>query len=168
MEQPPTARQRALYRREYPRLIRQLTTLARLAAERDPNIAFIALFGSTARWEPHQDSDADVLILATDPAAFDAAASDASDADTDADADVASDASGVHLLWMAYQGDLRGKWDDLGRWPATAFVSDLLGNVARDGVEVYRRPGFAPPARLARLERLGDWAARVTTWLESR
>jgi hypothetical protein len=165
MEQPPTARQRALYRREYPRLIRQLTALARLAGERDPNVAFIALFGSTARLEPHLDNDADVLILATDPAAFDAAASDAD-----------THASGVHLLWMAYQGNLRGEWDDLGRWPATAFVSDerasdlgddLLGNVARDGVEVYRRPGFAPPARLARLERLDAWAARVTAWLES-
>src|SRR5215831_19310117 len=108
MEQPPTARQRALYRREYPRLLRQLATLARLAFERDPNVAFIALFGSTARLEPRADSDADVLILATAPATFNAAEAPA----------------GIHLLWMAYQGDLRGDWDELGRWPATALVSD--------------------------------------------
>lgn len=148
------ARQDALYQREYPRLFRQLEWLSRLALEQDPNVALIVLFGSTARLEPHHDSDADVLILTADPALFAAG----------------QPYPGIDIVWKAYQADLAGAWDDLGRWPATAVVSDerasdlgedLLSNIARDGVEIYRRAGYVPPALLADLQPYAAWRATV-------
>lgn len=42
-----------LYLREYPRLLRQIYKLVELVREQDPNVALLALFGSTARLEPH-------------------------------------------------------------------------------------------------------------------
>jgi hypothetical protein len=152
----PTAEREALHRREYPRLLAQLDRLVELARARDPNVAFVALFGSVARLEAGTDSDADVLLLAHDPDQFHAG----------------TPTPGIHLMWMAYQGDLRvnGDWEELGRWPATAVVSDaqasdleedFLANVARDGVELYRQAGYVPPVVLAHLLPLDTWRGRM-------
>lgn len=145
-----------LYKAEYPLLLSQLKHLVALARARDPNVAFIALFGSTARLEPHQYSDADVLILVHDQAQFYAA----------------KPTPGVALLSMAYQEEAvsSGDADRLGSWPVTAVVSDVatsdldadfLNNVARDGVELYRQPGYEPPAILFHLTPWERWRQRV-------
>lgn len=146
-----------LYRREYPLLLSQLKHLVALARVRDPNIAFIALFGSVARMEPGRYSDADVLILVRDQAQFYAA----------------QPTPGVALLWMAYQEEATASDDSerLGNWPVTAVVSDgaasdldhdFLNNVARDGVELYRQPGYTPPPMLGHLTPWERWRRRVT------
>ncbi|HEY1390436.1 MAG TPA: nucleotidyltransferase domain-containing protein [Ktedonobacterales bacterium] len=146
-----------LYRREYPLLLSQLEHLVALARTYDPNIAFIALFGSTARMEPGRYSDAERLILVRDQAQFYAA----------------QPTPGAALLWMAYQADASSSGDDerLGSWPLTAVVSDaaasdldhdFLNNVARDGVELYRQTGYIPPDILARLTPWERWRRRVT------
>lgn len=145
-----------LYQAEYPLLLSQLKHLVALARSRDPNVAFIALFGSTARLDPHAHSDADVLILVHDQTQF----------------YDAQPTPGVALLWMAYQEEAisRGDYDQLGSWPVTAVVSDatasdldadFLNNVGRDGVELYRQPGYAPPAMLAHLAPWERWRRRV-------
>jgi hypothetical protein len=145
-----------LYKAEYPLLLSQLRHLVALARARDPNVAFIALFGSTARLEPHQYSDADVLILVHDQTQFYAA----------------TPTPGVALLSMAYQEEAvsSGDADRLGSWPVTAVVSDVaasdldadfLNNVARDGVELYRQPGYVPPDILAHLTPWERWSRRV-------
>lgn len=145
-----------LYKAEYPLLLSQLKHLVALARARDPNVAFIALFGSTARLEPHQYSDADVLILVHDQTQFYAA----------------TPTPGVALLSMAYQEEAvsSGDADRLGSWPVTAVVSDVaasdldadfLNNVARDGVELYRQPGYVPPDILAHLTPWERWSRRV-------
>src|SRR6185437_15540665 len=129
-----------LYRREYPLLLSQLRHLVALAYARDPNVAFIALFGSVARMEPGRYSDADVLILVHNQTQFYAG----------------QPTPGAALLWMAYQADVANSGDEqrLSGWPITAVVSDgaasdldrdFVNNVARDGVELYRRSGFIPP-----------------------
>lgn len=145
-----------LYKAEYPLLLSQLKHLVALVRARDPNVAFIALFGSTARLEPHQYSDADVLILVHDQTQFYAA----------------TPTPGVALLSMAYQEEAvsSGDADRLGSWPVTAVVSDVaasdldadfLNNVARDGVELYRQPGYVPPDILAHLTPWERWSRRV-------
>lgn len=149
-----------LYNTEYPLLLSQLKHLVALARARDPNVAFIALFGSVARMEPHAHSDADVLILVHDQAQFYAA----------------EPTPGVALLWMAYQEEACGSGDAdrLGSWPVTAVVSDamasdldadFLNNVARDGVELYRQSGYTPPAILAHLTPWERWRRRVSKQL---
>ena len=147
---------RMLYKVEYPLLLGRLERLVGLAHIRDSNIAFIALFGSTARFEPGRYSDADVLILVHNQAQFYAA----------------EPTPGVALLWMASQ-EATGNSSDgehSGRWPVTAVVSDtmasdldadFLHNVARDGVELYRQPGYAPPATLAHLTTWERWQRRL-------
>ncbi len=99
---------------EYPLLLSQLRHLVALARVRDPNVAFITLFGSTARLEPHIHSDADVLILVHDQAQFYAA----------------QPTPGAALLWMAYQEEAVSSGDDerLGNWPVTAVVSDATAS----------------------------------------
>lgn len=150
----------ALYRHEYPLLLSQLKHLVTLARTRDPNVAFIALFGSAARLEPHRHSDADVLILVHDQAQFYAA----------------WPTPGVALLWMAYQEEAVRSGDDerLGNWPVAAVVSDaaasdldhdFLNNVARDGVELYRQSGYTPPVTLTQLSPWEQWRRIVSKQL---
>ncbi|HEX5158193.1 MAG TPA: nucleotidyltransferase domain-containing protein [Ktedonobacterales bacterium] len=145
-----------LYGREYPLLLSQLKHLVALARVHDPNVAFIALFGSTARMEPERYSDADLLILAHDQAQFYAA----------------QPTLGASLLWRAYQAEAANSGDSerLGRWPVTAVVSDVtasdldqdfLNNVARDGVELYRQPGYTPPPMLAHLTSWDKWRRQL-------
>ncbi len=130
--------------------------LVNLARARDPNVAFIALFGSTARLEPHIHSDADVLVLVHDQTQFYAA----------------EPTPGAALLWMAYQEEAVSSGDNerLGNWPVTAVVSDaaasdldtdFLNNVARDGVELYRQPLYTPPEILAHLTTWDQWQRRL-------
>ncbi len=145
-----------LYYKEYPLLLSQLKHLVILARVRDPNVAFITLFGSAARLEPHKNSDADVLILVHDQTQFYAA----------------QPTPGVALLWMAYQEEAVRSGDDerLSNWPITAVVSDaaasdldhdFLNNVARDGVELYRQSGYIPPEALAHLMSWERWRRRI-------
>jgi hypothetical protein len=145
-----------LYNTEYPLLLSQLKHLVALARARDPNVAFIALFGSVARMEPHAHSDADVLILVHDQARFYAG----------------HPTPGAALLWMAYQEEAvsSGDMNRLGSWPMTAVISDVgasdldadfLNNVARDGVELYRQSGYSPPDILAHLTPCDRWRRRV-------
>ncbi|HEU4784551.1 MAG TPA: nucleotidyltransferase domain-containing protein [Ktedonobacterales bacterium] len=152
-----TLSRQKLYLKEYPLLLSQLKHLVALARTRDPNVAFIALFGSVARMEPGRYSDADVLILVHNQAQFYAG----------------QPTPGAALLWMAYQEEAAASGDDqrLGSWPVTAVVSDVttsdldydfLSNVARDGVELYRQTGYIPPAALAQLTPWERWRRRVT------
>jgi hypothetical protein len=148
--------EQVLYQKEYPLLLSQLKHLVKLARARDSNVAFIALFGSAARLEPHIHSDADVLILVHDQTRFYAA----------------EPTPGAALLWMAYQEEAVSSGDDerLGNWPVTAVASDaaasdldsdFLNNVVRDGVELYRQSGYTPPATLAHLIPWERWQRRL-------
>ncbi len=65
-----TAKRAELYLTEYPRALAELHCLARLAAEQDPNVTAIILFGSVARGTPHDGSDIDVLLLLRDVPRF--------------------------------------------------------------------------------------------------
>jgi len=67
---PNTQRDYSLHQREYPKLLWQLERLVKLVQRHDANIAMIVLFGSTARLEPGPESDADVLLLLHDEAAY--------------------------------------------------------------------------------------------------
>ena len=151
-----TTNKRALYRHEYPLLLSQLKHLVALARARDPNVAFIVLFGSIARLEPHAHSDADILILVHDQTRFYAA----------------EPTPGAALFWMAYQEEAvsSGDNDRLGNWPVTAVASDaaasdldsdFLNNVARDGVELYRQSGYTPPAALAHMTTWERWQRQL-------
>lgn len=150
------ASRQKLYRREYPLLLSQLKHLVALARAHDSNVAFIALFGSTARLEPDMYSDADVLILVHNQAQFYAA----------------QPTPGAALLWMAYQAEATNSRDGerLSGWPVTAVVSDVtasdldhdfLNEVARDGVELYRQSGYTPPPVLTHLTSWDRWRRQV-------
>jgi hypothetical protein len=162
-----------LYRRNYPPLLRALERLAERARRDDPNIALLALFGSVARLEADAESDADVLILVDDPdryleyrpagpgvAAWDSAARPQGGALV-----VAVGDEGRRAPWP----DGGGAWDLsvlLGDAQLTALADPLLADLARDGVLLYRRAGYIPPAPLERLQLLDEWQARVRALLE--
>jgi Nucleotidyltransferase domain len=162
-----------LYRRNYPPLLRTLERLAERARRDDPNIALLALFGSVARLEPHVDSDADVLILVDDPdryLAYKPAVPGAAEWGTPARPQggalvVAVGDAGRRAPWP----DGGGAWDLsvlLGDAHIVALANALRADLARDGVLLYRRATYDPPAPLHRLHPFDAWRARVRALLE--
>ena len=63
MSQKVTQKRAQLYLREYPRLLQKLRKFVELVQTLDPNVTLLALFGSTARLEPRELSDSDLLML---------------------------------------------------------------------------------------------------------
>jgi predicted nucleotidyltransferase len=162
----PKIQKLALYQREYPKLQAQLERLVQLVRTHDANIALIVLFGSAARLEPGPESDADVLLLYHDQAAFFTVGNG-----VNAQGSIA----GSVLLTMAYQGDHPLEHpEQLSAWPLVAVISDsaasdldadFLTNVARDGVEIYRQSGYTPPSQLAHLKNWDEWQDEVSKLL---
>lgn len=153
-----TQRYDNLYQVEYPNLQAQLERLVNLAEMHDANIAMIVLFGSTARRQPGPESDADVLLLLHDQAGFFAGGERGH---------ARGALAGSALLAIAYHGDRPLEVpEQLSNWPLVAVISDgaasdldadFLANVERDGVELYRQPGYTPPSQLACLQRWDEW-----------
>lgn len=142
-----------LYTREYPRLLDTLHRIVTGATtSEEARIASLILFGSVARFTPHLDSDTDMLVLF-------AQVSDRAEWNSNLNAT-------LHIIRYAEDATM----DQDYRWhiipiPADAQASDLdpdfLENVARDGVLLYQREGYTPPAPLQSLESFSSWEARL-------
>jgi predicted nucleotidyltransferase len=144
-----------LYLLEYPRLIRQINRLIEMVRSEKPEVALLALFGSTARLSPHTLSDADLLILLS-----------AAPAPSYAE----KIASVMHLVSLA-QDAPRGEWCAWsfsvvdGDAQASDLDPDFLENVARDGVLLYQQEGATLPAVLSHLQPYERWLRRVEALL---
>jgi hypothetical protein len=135
------SKQRRLYQRGYAGLLAQITRLVQLAQAPDSNIGALILYGSTARLEPHRDSDADLLVLLCD---WERKSQEWA---------LVVEASSVYDVWpfSPLQTDLQ----------ASNLPSDLLEQVAQDGVLLYLRPGLQLPAVLQSIRPYEDWRGHV-------
>jgi predicted nucleotidyltransferase len=146
-----------LYLREYPLLLQKLKKLVELVQTLDPNVALLALFGSTARLEPREFSDIDLLILLHEIQWL------------------ARDGRGkalfVHLLgeteYMPGEEIMCG-------WPFTGVVGnaegsdidpEFLENIGAHGVLLYQQEGVTPPPALQHLLPFDAWLGRVQALL---
>lgn len=134
-------KQRRLYQRGYAGLLTQIERLVQLAQAPDSNIAALVLYGSTARLEPHRDSDADLLVLLCDWEQRSQAGA------------VVVEASSVYDVWpfSPLQTDLQA-----GNLP-----EELLQQIAQDGVLLYLRPGVQLPAVLQPIRLYEQWREQV-------
>ncbi len=134
------AKQR-LYQRGYAGLLTQIERLVQLAQAPDSNIAALVLYGSTARLEPHRDSDADLLVLLCD---WERKRQEWM---------LVVEASSVDDVWpfSPLQTDLQ----------ASNLPEDLLEQVAQDGVLLYLRPGVQLPAVLRSIRPYEAWRGQV-------
>lgn len=134
-------KQRRLYQRGYAGLLKQITHLVQLAQTPESNIAALVLYGSTARLEPHRDSDADLIVLLCD---WERKSQEWA---------LVVEASSVYDVWpfSPLQTDLQ----------ASNLPEDLLEQVAQDGVLLYLRPGLQLPAVLQSIRPYEQWRAQV-------
>jgi hypothetical protein len=110
---------------------KRLEYLAALARATDPNVIAIILYGSVARGVADEQSGVDLVILVADEQAYSSSG---------------SPNSGVRLLIQTYD---HVPWPSLSiAWAFSPFVDmvdghylteDLIANIQRDGVLVYRR-----------------------------
>jgi len=144
-----------LYLRQYPRLIRQINRLVELVQREDPNVALLALFGSTARLEPRAISDADVLVLLHDSRSLH---------------EVGKTAKILRLLGIAEDAPQQ-EWCDWsfsmidGNAQASDLDEDFVSIVGQDGVLLYQQAGASLPPALAALTPYAVWLERVQTLL---
>ncbi len=124
--------------------------------EQDANVALLALFGSTARLEPGELSDSDLLILLHE------------------------------IQWLARDGrgkalfvHLLGEVEDVADeekscWPFTGVVGnaegsdieeEFLENIGAHGVLLYQQEGAALPPALQGLQPFHIWLKRVKALL---
>ncbi|HEY7349715.1 MAG TPA: nucleotidyltransferase domain-containing protein [Ktedonobacterales bacterium] len=134
-------KQRRLYQRGYAGLLAQITRLVQLAQAPDSNIAALVLYGSTARLEPHRDSDADLIVLLCDWEQRSQASA------------IVVEASSIYDVWpfSPLRTDLQ----------ASNLPADLLDQVAQDGILLYLRPGLQLPAALQSLRPYEHWLGQV-------
>ncbi len=144
-----------LYLREYPRLLRQIRRLVDLVREQDPNVALLALFGSTARLEPHAYSDSDLLVLLHDPRVI---------------YKIGETAKVIHLIGEAEEAP----YDEWANWTFSGMVgnaegsdidSEFLENVGAHGVLLYQQEDVPLPPALADLLPFDAWLERVNALL---
>ncbi len=144
-----------LYLRQYPRLLRQLYRLVELVREQDPNVALLALFGSTARLEPHPYSDSDLLILLHDARAI---------------YKIGETATIVHLIGEAEEAPLE-EWCEwtlsgvVGNAEGSDIEAEFLENIGAHGVLLYQQEGVALPPPLTGLLPFDAWLERVKALL---
>lgn len=136
-----TLKQRRLYQRGYAGLLAQIRHLVQLAQAPDSNIAALVLYGSTARLEPHRDSDADLLVLLCDWER------------RNQGSEVIVEASSIDDVWPF--SPLRTTLQ------ASNLSSDLLEQIVQDGVLLYLRPGFQLPAVLQSIRSYEHWREQV-------
>ncbi len=139
-------KQRRLYQRGYAGLLAQITRLVQLAPAPDSNIGALVLYGSTARLEPHRDSDADLLVLLCDWER------------RDQGSDVIVEASSIEDVWPF--SPLRTNLQ------VSNLPAELLDQIAQDGVLLYLRPGLQLPATLQSLRSYADWREQVQRLLQ--
>lgn len=134
-------KQRRLYQRGYTGLLIQIERLVQLAQAPDSNIAALVLYGSTARLEPHRDSDADLVVLLCDWER------------RDQGRDLIVEVSSIYDVWpfSPLQTDLQ----------ASNLPGELLEQVAQDGVLLYLRPGLQLPAALQSIRSYEQWRGQV-------
>lgn len=151
-----------LYLEEYPRLIRQIRRLVELVRVGDPNVALLALFGSTARLTPRLFSDADLLVLVHDMRPFYPHTTGSQIAPI------------LHLVREAEDAAEEG---DICRWPfsivsgntqGSDIDEEFLENVAAHGVLLYQQEGAAIPPVLKMLRPLAVWLEEVQVLLEKQ
>lgn len=150
-----------LYLEEYPRLIRQIRRLIALVRAGDPNVALLALFGSTVRLTPHPFSDADLLVLVHDMRQFYPLATGIQSApvlDLVREAEDAPEGDICRWPFSIVSGDVQGKEID----------EEFLENVAAHGVLLYQQEGVAVPRVLKGLQPFSVWLERVQALLEGR
>jgi predicted nucleotidyltransferase len=135
------AKQQQLYQRGYAGLLAQITRLIQLAQAPDSNIGALVLYGSTARLEPHRDSDADLLVLLCDWEQRSQGSA------------VVVEASSIEDVWpfSPMRTDLQ----------ATNLPEDLLEQIAQDGVLLSLRPGLQLPAALQSIQTYEQWHGQV-------
>jgi hypothetical protein len=141
-----TPKQRRLYQRGFAGLLTQIAHLVQLAEAPDSNIGALVLYGSTARLEPHRDSDADLLVLL---------------GDWERRSQVSAlivEASSIHDIWPF--SPLRTTLQ-VGNLPL-----DLLEQIAQDGVLLYLRPGVPLPPVLRSIHSFEHWRTRVEHLLQ--
>ena len=139
---------RPFYRTAYPWLWKRLEYLAALVRTTDPNVVAIILYGSVARGVADEQSDVDLLVLVDDEQAY---------------SSLGSPHAGVRLLTQTYD---QVPWPTLSfAWAFSPFVDvvdghylteDLIANIQRDGVLVYRRRDVALPAWASQLRLYAD------------
>lgn len=147
-----------LYLREYPLLLGQIERLVELVRRNDPNVALVALFGSTARLTPRRSSDADLLVLVHDTRPFYPAVTGSQIAPILRLAQEAEDASEDGFCRWTFSlvpGDVAGKEID----------EEFLENVAAHGVLLYRQEGASLPPLLEGLQPFSAWFERVQRML---
>ncbi len=156
MAQKISPKRAQLYLREYPRLLWQIRRLVELVQTLDPNVVLLALFGSTARLEPREWSDSDLLILLHE------------------------------IQWLARDGrgkalfvHLLGEVEDMpdeerSCWSFTGVVGNAQGsdiepefleNIGAHGVLLYQQEGASLPPALQNLLPLDVWLERVKALL---
>jgi hypothetical protein len=147
-----------LYVVEYPRLLRQIERFIALVRAHDPNVALLALFGSTARLEPGSMSDADVFTLVHDPQLF---------------SYLSSGRQPPPILRLLSEAEAAPDGADC-RWAFSGVVSDtqasdldpeFVENVAEHGVLLYKQEGVSFPLVLAALQPYECWLERVQALL---
>ena len=155
MKRPIGQKRAQLYLREYPRLLRQIQKLVELVREQDPNVALLALYGSTARLEPHPYSDSDLLILLHDPRVL---------------YKIGETAKVVHLMGEAEEAPY-DEWCDwtfsgmVGNAEGSDIEEEFLENIGAHGVLLYQQGGAALPPALQGLLPFHAWQQRVKALL---
>lgn len=147
-----------LYQYEYPLLLGQIERLVELVERNDPNVALLALFGSTARLTPHRSSDADLLVLVHDLRPFHPYITGCQIAPILRLMGQAENAPDGHICrwhFSLVEGNLLG--DDIDE--------EFLENVAAHGVLLYRQAGVSLPPVLDSLQPFPDWVERVQRML---
>jgi hypothetical protein len=143
-----------LYLSEYPRLIRQIERLVELVRQKDPNVALLALFGSTARLSPGPTSDADVLTLVHDRQPF---------------SYLITGCKPPLLFRLLDEAEASPDGEEC-RWSFSGVVSDtqasdldpeFVANVAEHGVLLYHQAGAPFPPVLASLQPYALWLEQV-------
>jgi hypothetical protein len=147
-----------LYLREYPRLLGQIERLVELVREHDPNVALLALFGSTARLTPRRSSDADLLVLVHDTRPFYPYTTGCPIAPVLhllIQAEDAPDGQICRWHFSTVSGSVRG--DDIDE--------EFLENIAAHGILLYRQEDAELPPILNSLQPFSVWVQRVQTLL---
>jgi predicted nucleotidyltransferase len=135
--------------------MKQINLLVDLVRVHDPNICALILFGSTARLTPHRFSDADLLILCQRPQEFDSL--------------YLGDQKyrGVALIVEAISAEDEWSFASLvSDLQVSDLSTDLVANIARDGVLLYQREGVPLPPALTNLQPYEAWVKRVEALLE--
>jgi hypothetical protein len=134
-------KQRRLYQRGYTGLLTQIERLVQLVQAPDSNIGALVLYGSTARLEPHRDSDADLIVLLCDWER------------RDQGRDLIVEVSSIYDVWplSPLRTDLQ----------ARNLPEELLEQIAQDGVLLYLRPGLQLPAALQSIQPYEQWRGQV-------